>query len=267
MSQKRAGRHRSKKRSLQRLTKFAQMQKSSKVKKVPSPTEKAKQPDSKFQRTLSACLHGYKTRRIYNNPVVSCYRKQFRILQEHILFLQSHWQVQSFSQQFETGSDEKWKVAKQKTQGQLKRCRELFLMEYDSLHAKAQWLKPKGTSKYGLDVNQLEARTAIVAERIRNEQQTLAELEKQKRGPSLLEQTVVNLFDDGAPYREDQMQEVNPSSIPFGQGYDQPIRVSSMENFHEELRSPSPLHTLQMKPVERPEQEDYLSMNNSFNKV
>lgn len=206
-SQKRAGRHRSKKRSLQRLTKFAQMQKSSKVNKVTSPTEKEKKSDSKFQRTLSACLQGYKTRRIYNNPIISCYRKQFKVLQEHLLFLQSHWQVQSFSHQFETSSDEKWNIARQKTQGQLKRCRELFLMEYDSLYAKAQWLKPKETSKYGLDVNQLEARTAIIAERIKNEQQTLAELntEKQKRRPSLLEQTVVNLFDDGAPYREDQM--------------------------------------------------------------
>lgn len=40
-----------------------------------------------------------------------------------------------------------------------------------------------------------------------------------------------------------------------------------MENFHEELRSPSPQHKLQTKPAERPLQEDYLSMNNSFNQA
>jgi len=46
-----------------------------------------------------------------------------------------------------------------------------------------------------------------VAERIKNEQRMLNDLndEKQQHRPSLLEQTVVNLFDDGAPYREDQM--------------------------------------------------------------
>lgn len=86
-------------------------------------------------------------------------------------------------------------------------------MEYDNLQVKAQWLKPRETSKYGLDVGQLEARTAIAAERIRNEQRMLTDLndEKWQRRPSLLEQTVVNLFEDGAPYREDQMQEVTPS--------------------------------------------------------
>lgn len=65
---------------------------------------------------LSACLLGYKTRRIYNNPIVACYRKQFRLLWEHLRFLQSHWQVQSFNQHFETSSDEKWNAARQKVQ-------------------------------------------------------------------------------------------------------------------------------------------------------
>ena len=75
MSLKRASRHRSKKRSVQRLTKFSQMQKSSKGNIVTSPIEKVKKPDGKkFEKTLSACLFGYKARRIYNNPVVSCYR-------------------------------------------------------------------------------------------------------------------------------------------------------------------------------------------------
>jgi len=51
------------------------MQKSSKGNIVTSPIEKVKKPDGKkFEKTLSACLSGYKARRIYNNPVVSCYR-------------------------------------------------------------------------------------------------------------------------------------------------------------------------------------------------
>lgn len=66
-----------------------------------------------LSQKLECQLLAFKIKKIYHNPIIACYRRQFRALQEFRLFLEAQMQNQSLSEGQAAPADEDWELARQ----------------------------------------------------------------------------------------------------------------------------------------------------------